>query len=167
MSTLLNFYRLKSPDSQGRMLWELWAFDDRQMEMRHDFIQWMFPLNEPSAFNSQAPLVTAEDQRAFKTDPAIMQAYRKSIDRFLGFIGLEFTDDGSVIKAADFAQRRAIWEASNHNWLRITRFLKSMKLLGFDEQAAALWECLRRLHEDDGFVSDSSFAYWKEAATQA
>ena len=58
---LIEFYRGIAPDSEGRTLADLWAFSDDEMEEVHDFIQWMFPLREPSRFNPDAPLLTDED----------------------------------------------------------------------------------------------------------
>ena len=69
MSDLIAFYRGLAPDSEGRTLADLWAFSDREMEDIHDFIQWMFPLREPSRFNPDAPLLTAADIAAFQADP--------------------------------------------------------------------------------------------------
>ncbi len=38
------------------MIGEIWAWDDAALEDGHDFIQWLFPLPEPSAFVDDAPL---------------------------------------------------------------------------------------------------------------
>jgi hypothetical protein len=55
-SRLLAFYRGQAPDDAGRWLKDIWEWDDEQLETTHDFIQWLFPLPEPSRFNrSVAP----------------------------------------------------------------------------------------------------------------
>jgi hypothetical protein len=46
----------------------------------------------------------------------------------------------------------------------MTRVLKSLRLLGFDEEAGAFWACLKALHEMEGLVSEHSFKYWSDAA---
>jgi hypothetical protein len=61
MSQLLDFYRGTQLDSSGRMLHEIWDWTDDDLEAIHDFIQWLFPLPEPSQFNPDAPLLTPED----------------------------------------------------------------------------------------------------------
>ena len=76
MSRLIEFYRGAAPDSEGRMLADLWAYSDDKMEDVHDFIQWMFPLREASRFNPDAPLVTDADVEAFRADPAIRESLR-------------------------------------------------------------------------------------------
>ena len=163
-SRILEFFRLKKPDSEGRMLEEYWEWENDILEHRHDFVQWMLPLDEPSAVNPDAPLVTEEDRAAFQAEPLLRSSMRRSLEGFLGFLGLEMRRGGRVVKRLDFEQRLYVWRASNHNWLRITRMIKSLRLLGFEKEASEVWKCLRKLHEEDGFVSENSFGYWSEAA---
>ena len=66
MSRVVDFYLGTRPDTEGRFLKDLWSWSDRDLEEVHDFIQWLFPLPEPSQFNPDAPLLTAEDIAAFK-----------------------------------------------------------------------------------------------------
>lgn len=163
-SRIVEFYRREKPDSEGRMLEEYWGWGNDTLEQLHDFIQWMFPLNEPSAVNLDAPLVTREDQDAFRREPLLQSSMRRSLSVFLNFLGLEMRQDGHVDRRANFGQRISLWRASNHNWLRITRMLKSLRLLGFEKEAREVWKCLRQLHEKEGYVSEHSFGYWREAA---
>jgi hypothetical protein len=163
MSHLLDFYRLHEPDSEGRMLSDLWGWSTEQLELVHDFIQWMFPLDEPSAFNPDAPLVTEADRQAFRDDPQLQEALRRSFTVFLHFLGLQQNPDGTVTTASHFEDRSGLWKYSNHNWLRITRVLKSLRLLGLEAQARALFACLQHLHVDKGLVSERSYDFWHEA----
>ena len=164
MSRLLDFYRGQQPDSEGRMLERIWSWDDGELEHCHDFIQWMFPLDEPSAFNADAPLVTREDRAEFRKEQQLQAAMRRSLAVFLRFLGLAVETDGKVIRGENFQQKLSLWRTPNHNWLRITRVLKGLRLLGFDPEARALWACLSDLHEKEGFPFSGSFDYWKSAA---
>jgi hypothetical protein len=164
MSQLLDFYRLQAPDLEGRMLSDIWSWSDNELEQCHDFIQWMFPLDEPSSVNADAPLVTQEDQASFRSDFVLRNAYQRSLKRFLQFLGLGIAADGSVGRAINFDSKEAVWKYTNHNCLRITRLLKSLRLLGFESEAAAVWKCLKVMHEDGGFVSQNTFEYWIDAA---
>jgi len=58
MSLLVNFYRGESRDAEGRFLEELLAWNDDELEEVHNFVQWLFPLPEPSQFNPDAPLLS-------------------------------------------------------------------------------------------------------------
>jgi hypothetical protein len=163
-SPIVEFYRLRKTDSEGRMLEEIWQWDHDRLEQCHDFIQWMFPLDEPSSFNSDAPILTEADCAAFAVDSALLSAMRRSVSVVLDFLGLEIRDDKTVVKASHFDRRLALWKYTNHNWLRITRMLKSLRLIGLESEVQEIWKRLRQLHDEDGYVSDRSFRYWKDAA---
>src|SRR5579884_3099361 len=127
MSPLINFYRGTAPDSEGRMLQEIWAWSDQELEAVHDFIQWLFPLPEPSRFNPDAPLLTPEDVAAFRTDDRLRANLRRSFERILTFPGLAETPGGQVVEGPNFAARTPdVWSVPNHNWLRVTRILRSL-----------------------------------------
>ena len=68
-SPLVRFYRGDAPDARGRTLDDILAWDDEQLEAVHDYIQWLFPLDEPSRFNPDAPLLTPADRVAFLQPP--------------------------------------------------------------------------------------------------
>ena len=164
-SPIVEFYRLNEPDSVGRMLSEYWSWDDQTLEFCHDFIQWMFPLDEASAFNPDAPLLTEEDCEAFGRDSLLQNCVRRSLKRFMAFLGLEIGSEGAVGRSANFDRRIAVWNGMNHNWLRITRLLKSLRLLGMENEAREVWKCLKMLHNEDGYIPNDSFAYWMDAAS--
>jgi len=125
VSHLLDFYRGQGTDSEGRTLKAMWAWDNDSLEEVHDFIQWLFPLPEPSQFNPNAPLLTDEDIAAFKGDPVLHGNLLKSFDRILRFLGF-IIKDGNVIEGDNFSDRIPdVWAMPNHNWLRISRILRS------------------------------------------
>src|SRR4051812_28735953 len=108
------------------------------MEAVHDFIQWMFPLREASRFNPDAPLVTEADIEAFRADPALRDSLGRSFGRFLAFLGLAI-EGGRVVESTDFARKRDVWRYSNHNWLRISRVLTSLRILGLEDESRAFF----------------------------
>ncbi len=164
MSQLLSFYRGEGTDSEGRLLKDIWTWNDNSLESIHDFIQWLFPLPEPSRFNPDAPLLTPQDIDAFRKDPLIQANLRRSFERIIAFLGLAEVD-GKIDEGPDFARRASfIWAAPNHNWLRITRILRSLHLLGRPTEAAALYDRLATFHRDRRFpISAETFRYWTNA----
>ncbi len=153
MSKLTEFYAETGVDDEGRKISEIWMQNDAYFEFCHDYIQWLFPLREPSNFNPDAPLLTDEDIKIFKANPGIRHNLRNSFIRFLEFLGIQNYN----------TYNKLMFEFPNHNWLRITRVLKSLRLLGLESEAAAFYEFLKKVHEVDGLVTDNSFSYWKEA----
>ena len=164
MSQLVSFYRGEGTDSEGRLLSEIWAWNDDSLEAIHDFIQWLFPLPEPSRFNPDAPLLTLQDIEAFQKDPLIQANLRKSFERIIAFLGLAEVD-GKIVEGPTFGRRVPfIWAALNHNWLRITRILRSLHLLGRQAEADALYERLAEFHRARRFpIPADTFGYWASA----
>lgn len=164
-SRLIDFYHGEGTDAEGRRLDEILAWDDDALEEVHDFIQWLFPLPEPSRFNPDAPLLGAEDVAAFRQDPALRANLRRSFERILPFLGLTETAEGEVVKGPNFAARAPeVWARPNHNWLRITRILRSLRLLGLEAESRALYRRLEDFHTRREFpIGADTFRYWAGA----
>ncbi len=165
MSQLLDFYRGEGLDSEGRTLDEILTWCDDDLETVHDYIQWLFPLTTPSSFNPDAPLLTASDIAAFQGDPELRERLRWAFHRFLAFLGLAW-QDGRVVDAPNFASRAvAVWAYFNHNWLRVTRVLASLHLLGLAEESRAFFAWLEDAYDRDRFpFSENTFRRWTNAA---
>lgn len=167
---IVDFYRGRRPDSEGRLLEELQAWDDDALEAVHDYIQWLFPLGQPSGVNPRAPLVTAATEAAFAADPALREALGRSLDRMLRFYGLERERGpaGSLVRPGPaFAIRSAVWlRPFNHNFLRLTRILASLRMLGLPDDATALFRCLETLFLGGArdVVGERTFAFWRSHA---
>ena len=116
---LIRFYTGTGTDDRGRTIADVWRFSTDELEDVHDYIQWLFPLAERSAFNPAAPLVDAETARRFQSDAVL----RKNLERSLELM-LEFYD---LAEPSDRLERRRPWlTPHNHNFLRLTRMLKSL-----------------------------------------
>src|ERR1700685_4418303 len=165
MSKLLDFYRGQGTDAEGRSLKDIWKWKDDTLEAVHDFIQWLFPLPEPSRFNPDAPLLTAEDIAAFKRNPELRANLRRPFEPLLTFLGLAETVDGDVGEGPNFARHVPdVWDYPNHNWLRITRILRSLHLLGLEAEAQALYRRLADFHTRRRFpIGDDTFQFWSNA----
>jgi|SRR5579859_1817458 len=169
-SKLLNFYTGVAPDDIGRYLSEILKWSDDELELRHDYIQWLFPLIERSGFNPSAPVLDGQTIQEFQSRPDLQRVMRSSFLRMLGFYGLEIVESRppTVRRASFFTERSKNWLTfSNHNHLRITRILKSMRILGLDVEATALFDCLASIYNEESTkdfpgISDETFRFWKE-----
>lgn len=163
MSHLTEFYRGNRADGEGRTLAQLWAMSHDQWEDRHDFIQWLFPLQEPSRFNARAPILTDDDVAEFRAEAQLRDNLRRSFTLFLDFLGLRL-EGSQVVRTSEF-DARGVFDFPNHNWLRVTRVLSCTRLLGLEMECRALFGFLDRLHTDDGGgVTDDSYRYWRQAS---
>jgi len=162
---LVEFYAGEQPDDRGRYLSDILAWSDDRLERVHDYIQWLFPLREASAFQPLAPVLDDAAIAEFRRRPELQAGLRTAFLRLLQFYGLEWVDD-HVVPASHFEKSAANWlSPSNHNHLRITRILTSLRLLGLDAEGQALYlflaELYRRRPES---ITATSFRYWSAAA---
>ena len=166
-SLLVRFYLGTGTDARGRHIDEIWEWDDEELEFVHDYIQWLFPLQEPSAFNSRAPRLTAADITAFQRSGTLRAQLGKSYQRMLRFYGLrlEWVDGARVVPGPEFDRRKRGWlNPNNHNHLRLTRIMTSMATLGLSDEALALQAPLLDLAvQNPSAVTRQTVAYWRRA----
>ncbi|MDD9980914.1 MAG: opioid growth factor receptor-related protein [Gammaproteobacteria bacterium] len=167
MSRALAFLAGVGPDHLGRTLDEIATWDHRRLEQTHDYIQWVFPTMVPSRFNPHAPVLDAADVAAGARDPRVVGNLLRMAVVMGRFYGLERTDycDGPQYDPID--DQHPCWmRADNHNFLRITRILGSLRLFGLVEEAEAWLDALEELVRcHSGPVSDETRQFWRDAAT--
>ena len=111
-------------DARGRSIFDVLGMDNVALERTHDFIQWLFPLPEPSA------AVPAATDR--------MEAFYRGTRDWL--------------------------RPHDHNHLRITRIIRSLRLLRGDGEADAFRDAILFLVEAARApVSARSRGYWTTA----
>ena len=167
-SKLIEFYIGQGPDASGRMIDDIlsWGYD--QLEDVHDYIQWLFPLKEESAFNFYAPVVTITDIDIFRSNSKVREKLLLSFTKLLDFYGFELFVENEVpiiIKSNRFGQKSKNWlTRHNHNFLRITRILKSLVLLGCSNHAVAFLVALEDVYKSNSIViGETSVGYWRSA----
>lgn len=168
---ILEFYSGKSTDDQGRYITDLHAWPDESLEEVHDFVQWMFPLIERSAFNPAAPTLDTNVIGKFKCDKRMQNNLRLSFVRMLTFYGFKVryqANEPVITHHPNFRKRTREWMTpGNHNYLRITRILKSLSLLGLEPEARKFFESLSEIyfHQNTGnpVISEMTFNFWKTA----
>ena len=110
---IVGFLEGKTPDHRGRTLTMVLAFSDERAEQAHDCIQWLFPLDEPSGSVHGAPVLSDLDIDEIKRSPAAQANLIKASEWFFQFLN-----------------RNQRWIATHdHNQLRITRVIKSLRLV--------------------------------------
>lgn len=122
--------------------------DDDWFETRHDFIQWLFPLTEPSRAVPGAPVLTAAEAARLRAEPRARRRMLAATRRMEGF----------------YARTDAWLAAHDHNHLRITRIIRSLRLL-VDDAAADAFRAfiLDQLRARGGRVNADSLRFWAAA----
>jgi hypothetical protein len=136
------------PDGRNRSLEEVLAFSDDDLERVHDYIQWLFPLPTRSSAQPSAPVLTPDEIVAIRADEKAQANLRRAAARMLAFY--------------DATQW---WLASSdHNHLRITRILQSLRLLAGQEAAQEFYDAILTRHRAAGSpINPHNLRYWTAA----
>ncbi|KAL8743153.1 MAG: hypothetical protein Q9190_004463 [Brigantiaea leucoxantha] len=158
-----------APDRRGRNLSTILSWSDDELEFCHDYIQNLFPLPERSPINPSAPVIDRRTFEAFRSNHELRGRLRESLDRILRFYGFEMqaTISGQVLvtKGPNFLKAAGKWVTRfDHNHLRITRIIRSCRVLGLEEEAITFFQALTDVYEDKGSVSPRSVQFWARAA---
>lgn len=123
-------------------------FDDAQMESCHDWVQWLFPIPEPSKFNPRAPLLSSAMAKR------IGEEYKGEVER-------------GYSRGMDSLEGNHRWvRTSDHNHLRISRALRFYTLTGFSEEALDLFHTARGLMVKRGCLTGETLRFWENARKQ-
>lgn len=148
MSAIVEFLEGRGPDGAGRRVDEVLAFGLGALESQHDFIQWLFPLSEPSQVVSGSPVHGPADVQAIKASPAAQISLAAAQRRMSWFY--DWTDQ---------------WlQTTDHNHLRITRIIKRLRLLVGDAEANKFRaRILAKANRHKAPISNATQEYWAKA----
>ena len=146
----VNFLTNNEPDFKNRFLKDIWNFSDEDIEYTHDFIQLLFPLNEKSsAISNEIYLDSNEAILSIKANKLATENIVKSSKWFLSFLA-----------------RNSHWKRKHdHNYLRITRIIKSLRLLVSDQEANKFYESFMQLVDENlkSKINLTTLTYWENA----
>lgn len=145
---IVAFLEGEGTDARGRSLFDVLGFDDAALELNHDFIQWLFPLPEPSGAVPDAPVLAADDIQAIHDSTLAQCALAAATDRMEAF----------------YRATHSWLQPHDHNHLRITRIIRSLRLLRGDGEADAFRAVILSMVEATRApVSARSRGYWATA----
>ncbi|XP_068407684.1 opioid growth factor receptor-like protein 1 isoform X1 [Eschrichtius robustus] len=145
----LRFYKNKIPfKPDGVYIEEVlskWKGDYEKLEYSHTYIQWLFPLRE-QGLNFYAKELTTYEIEEFKKTKEAIRRFLLAYKMMLEFFGIKLIDKtGNVARAVNWQERFQHLNESQHNYLRITRILKSLGELGYESFKSPLVKFI--LHE--------------------
>ena len=142
------FLICEEADFLGRNLQDIWDFSDEEIEQTHDFVQLVFPTNKPSMAVSHGFYLDSETLiEQIKNNPEAKKNIVKSANWFFSFL-----------------VRNTYWNQKyDHNQLRITRIIESLRLLVSNEEADKFYRSVLKLIEEDNKVNLNTLVFWKNA----
>ncbi|KAL9651685.1 hypothetical protein ABK040_009300 [Willaertia magna] len=115
-------------------IYNKWFGNFDLLEEHHGYIQYLFPIRLGGMNASSQPL-TKHESELFRKDPNIKQRIIKSYRLMLDFYGLVLEDENSGKISRNpitFKERFYNLNTSSHNYLRITRILKCLGVIGLE-----------------------------------
>ncbi|CAK1713910.1 conserved hypothetical protein [Vibrio crassostreae] len=163
MSELIAFQLGKRSDSQGRFIEDIWKLNNFWLEHDHKYVQWLFPIETQTKFNSHAPALTPFDRAAFSDSVCAMAAQRRSLDIMLNFFGLQWVG-GEIAPVDGINLKDYIWlKRGGHNHYRISRIIRSLALCGQLTLSKQFQSAVLDVSSQFGEVDESSRLFWLEA----
>jgi hypothetical protein len=135
-------------DGRERLAIDVLGFSDQRLEEVHDYIQWLFPLPTRSGAQPGAPVLTQAEIEAIRADQSAQDTLAKATERMLLFY-----------------QDTRWWLTSyDHNHLRITRIIRSLRILTGREDAQRFYKAILDLNDAAGSpVNARSLEFWADA----
>lgn len=147
-ASIVAFLRGEGPDGEGRYFDDIMNFSDELLEETHDYIQWLFPLREPSAAVPGSPYLENEDAvRSIREDETIQENIVNALIRMERF----YRENDHWLRQGD------------HNHLRITRIIRSVALLGSANDTREFYEFIMRRVDDAMPVTQESLDFWRNS----
>ena len=95
---------------------------------------------------------------------------RESLKRICRFYGFDFqssTDFEGIriekLQGRDFSRATNWVSGFTHNHLRITRIIRSLRVLGLDAEATAFFKAVKDVYDTTGRIGAQSLDYWTKA----
>ena len=171
---IVQFYdpNVQARDRRGRTRSSIIAWSDDELEYHHDYIQLLFPLPEGSPYNPSAPVIDEVTFNAFRSRIELQTQLRTSLQRMLHFYGFDFVSETAsggdlqelqVLNGPNYPEASRNWVRKfNHNHLRITRILRSLRVLGLEKEAWEFFKALKGVYEG-GKIGQKSMMFWTRA----
>jgi ADP-ribosylglycohydrolase len=138
------FHEARAPLANGHRRDTLLLLSDDEFETNHGFIQWAFPTSKPSQNPTNAPVLDLES--------AVWLAEKDDVVRFLEDMATRFLE---------FLRRNDHWRGKyNHNHLRISRALESVRTLHSYELAKWFHETVLKLAGDAVSNLEAANEHW-------
>ena len=160
---IIDFYRGGIGNQNGNTLSEILTWSKGWLEGDHDYVQWLLPSNETSQINGEAPTLTLEESQIFKEDKELQDKVKQSLVKFLWFLDFKLVRDDEQVIIEPVVEIPDWLKGFNHNMLRVTRLIKSLRLTGLEKYANAYYTALLPFKNK---VSINTWSYWQKAAIE-
>lgn len=152
MRDIIGFYEGSEKNQEGYKFKDILNFNDSQLEVGHTYIQWLFPLDEPSLAVPGSPILNKYQVEEFRNREDLQKKMVLAIDRMIDFYKFGYNVDKQWLTPR------------NHNYRRLTRILRSLKLMGLDKQVNRVYGALNHEYEyNKNIIGETTKEFWDKA----
>ena len=145
-ATIIDFYQGTGTNADGQTFHECLQMSDAAWEKGHLFIQWLFPLPEPSHMQPSSPVATQDDYNIISTTPVLKMRVLAALGRYIAFL-----------------DRTTQWRRQgDHNHQRITRVIRCLCFVGWNDPAYDFCEHVKEQIGGTG-AGTRTMWFWDEA----
>lgn len=150
LSPAYYFAKNEGTNLKGETYADVLNYDNEKMEEDHEYIQWIFPTNIPSEAVEEAPCLSDEEIDELKGNKIVVSNLLDGVVRMRGFYNYN-----------------KLWlRECDHNHLRITRIIISLRLLVSNEEAKDFYAFIMDKIKDEGVsINNESLLYWEKAVS--
>jgi hypothetical protein len=161
---IVRFYLGQAVHPTGHTLQEILSNKDFDLNRAHNITQWLFPLDRPSHHAIDAPYLSREEVLLFRTNRILRENYIAAFNRYIVLFAMKNMGHTIVIEP-DFNGNNMWLYPNSHAFVRITRMLRSMNLLGFEKEARSLMDALMEVNSKHGnnLIDRATIEFWNSA----
>lgn len=162
-----DFYKKGGETPEGLTFEKFLASDDAFLERCHSHVQWVFPLQTPSAMVPNAPVIDAVELELLKRDDEVKERALLALNRMCQFWGFPsyIYGEGRGITVPPPKAKPSWVRRGDHNYLRMTRALWFFRSMGMMHAVNSLFRCLTEVYLAwPKEVSEETYMYWLDAA---
>jgi hypothetical protein len=153
----IDFFQNRIENRNGLKFDDILKYDDYQLEDKHNYIQYLFPLPIKSQYNPDAPVISQIFINEALNNEIIRKNIIKAFLRMMKFYGFNYIS--RPFSLVDRGEEKQWLTNNNHNYLRITRILKFLMLVKMELLTNVFVEQLCYL-QPTGKIDDKSFNIW-------
>ena len=132
----------EAPDSKGRYYEDYINQSHLQLEISHDYIQYMFPTDIPSRYVN-TPIISMDEAYILGQNETVRMNLYLATRRMIWFFN-----------------KKKIWHRHDHNFKRISRILRCLRIFGLDDDADLFYDFAVVPLIGAPFVDRKTEEYW-------
>lgn len=132
----------------------------KELKENYDYIQLLFPYNKENKHFPNAPILSKQDINIIKMDKYCQQTLTQSFNFMMIYFGFKRIEFRLI-----FTKERYRWLDNNFDFIRITRILESLRLLGRYDECFMFFVALSIINKikENAEKIGNNFEYWVKA----